>query len=69
MFVPNSVPHESTGLRSGTGHGRSHMDYGAAVYGWGQGFLDQHEIIKCPGAVLSPQVESFFNRATEFGIF
>jgi hypothetical protein len=45
------------------------MDYGAAVYGWGQGFLDQHEIIKCPGAVLSPQVESFFNRATEFGIF
>jgi len=35
--VPSSVPHQSTGLRSGPGRGRSHMGYGAAVYGWGRG--------------------------------
>ena len=44
--VPSSVPHQSTGLRSGPGRGRSHMGYGAAVYGWGRGsggFLDLRE--------------------------
>jgi hypothetical protein len=33
--IPSSVPHQSTGLRLGLG--RSHMGYGAAVYGWGKG--------------------------------
>jgi hypothetical protein len=29
------VPCQSTGLRPSSGRGRSHMDYGAAVYAWG----------------------------------
>jgi hypothetical protein len=33
----SSVPRQSTCLRPGLGRGRSHMGYGAAVYGWGRG--------------------------------
>jgi hypothetical protein len=32
--IPSPVPRQSTGLRPGPGRGRSHMGYGAAVYGW-----------------------------------
>jgi hypothetical protein len=35
--IPSSVPRQSTGLRLGPDRGRSHMGYGAAVYGWGMG--------------------------------
>jgi len=72
--VPSSVPHQSTGLRSGPGRGRSHMGYGAAVYGWGRGsevnlhgfigFLDLREnvffLIQRLGVVLPPAGRVFF---------
>lgn len=38
--IPPSVARQSTCLRSGPGRDRSHMGYGATVYGWvwvGQG--------------------------------
>ena len=34
--TPLVCPRQSTGLRPGPGCGRSHMDYGAAVYRWGR---------------------------------
>jgi hypothetical protein len=34
MKIPSSILLQSTGLRPGLG--RSHMGYGAAVYGWGR---------------------------------
>jgi hypothetical protein len=59
--IPSSVPRQSTGLRLSPGHGRSHMGFDAAVYGWGRGsggFLDLCEkvffLIQCPGAVIPP---------------
>jgi hypothetical protein len=33
---PSYLPGQSTGLRLSLGRGRSHMGYGATMYGWGK---------------------------------
>lgn len=35
--ILSPVPCQNTGLRPGSGRGHSHMNYGAAVYGWDRG--------------------------------
>jgi hypothetical protein len=55
--IPSSVTCQSLGLRPGAGRGRSHVGYGAAVYGLDKGFLDLREVFflnAMSGGCLTP---------------
>jgi hypothetical protein len=63
--ILSSVSRQSTGLRPGPGHDRSHMCYGAAAYKWGRGLrgfsicVRSSSCYNVVGAVLIPESRVF----------
>jgi len=60
-----SISRQNTCLRPSHGHDRTHMGYGATVYGWGRGLggsFNLHFLMQCPcpEGCLTPAGEFFY---------